>query len=132
MLTVREEQFAALREGFRIQFESELASEIAQTHARFSGGNAALEFVRAVIGRAERFGFTSVRDIARFANIAATLGLNFDEDPRYRWARIILADRGMEPRDKISRLSDWTRRTLKKAASARAEGTENDTDRAGR
>lgn len=119
VLKIRPQQLAAFaasrREMFLRQLQRHMRQHWPDECARRDDELLAA-FVEEVVARATDHGFRSEVDVARYLNLAVALGLGFDRDPRYPWARALIDDDGIAPGRKMDRMCEL-------AAEALAERT---------
>lgn len=95
MLTIRREQ---MEEFERVAFEGflkRLAEHLLSVFPNEFGSPPLadpLEFARRSAERAQRHELASEDDLRRYAEVAAILGPNFDEDPQHEWAGEIMRE----------------------------------------
>ena len=95
MLVIRREQIDTFVRAAVDEF-------VARTVARFTardpdgvarrGSDTVEPLVREAIARADVLGLERPIDVARYVTLAYLLGVGFEDDPRYAWARTALDD----------------------------------------
>lgn len=108
MLVVRKAQIEVFKGPLREPFVLRMLDHV---QAHFPGDcsdiarEELLDIVRDGIVRAEKYGFESERDAARFLNLMFTFGRSFDRDPTLGWATRLLARAGRaDPGSLMNRL----------------------------
>jgi hypothetical protein len=96
MLTIRQAQFTALSQHEARKFENWMFAHLHRffpAECAAAGGDRVIETIRYGIQRAAAHGIADRRDICRYIDLMAVFGLDFDRDPKLRWAADILARR---------------------------------------
>ncbi|PZN78553.1 MAG: hypothetical protein DM484_12800 [Candidatus Methylumidiphilus alinenensis] len=70
-------------------------------HVRRMGGESLDSFISLVLERAKLYGFSTERELQIFAVYMILLGVFFDDDPQYPWAKDRLSRPGLSPRQRI-------------------------------
>lgn len=107
MLTIRKEQMSTFEGERQRRFgEATVAYILEQFPGACSqyGEGDVRAMVAQALSKAREYGIPGQADILRYINVMYTLGCDFDTDPRFPWAREILARPGMRPDSKIERL----------------------------
>lgn len=68
--------------------------------------------------RAGPYGIVAEAHVARYLNLMLALGSDFDTDPGYPWAAILLSDPAMRPASKVERLCSRASRALREKEPA--------------
>lgn len=96
MLTIRQAQFAALSQYDVRRFENWMFAHLHRffpAECAAAGDDRVMETIRHGIQRAAVHGITEKRDVCRYIDLMAVFGVDFDRDPKLRWASDILARR---------------------------------------
>jgi hypothetical protein len=99
MLTIRKEQMQAFRQAALQNFEDEMVAHLKEftPHHAASLGEAGLRnVIRFGMGRAGRYGFTCRGPLRFYIELVFSLGSEFDTDPQYPWAAVVLTDPGID------------------------------------
>lgn len=105
MLVIREEQMKVLEEAVSSKFESEMIKhlkEYAPELFKLRGEPCFRQSIRTGMQRSkDRYGFTNRGPVRLYIELMFSLGFDFDTDPQYPWAHVILAD--VEESDQMAR-----------------------------
>jgi len=110
LLTVRAAQLRALEselhrerlEGLCRHLRAHFPDALAATDQ-----TALIAGVESAVKRARRYELTSLRDVARYLNLAVVYGWDFDRQAEHAWMRELLEDRGVtNPSSRLSLLVD--------------------------
>jgi len=107
MMTVRNAQMKVLAVAARQVFERRASDHLASFFPDLpecADRRQLLARVRRGVEEARLYGIESERDLLRWLNVAAALGEDFAENPRYPWAARVLSS-PLSPSSKMERLS---------------------------
>lgn len=93
MLMISSEQYAALANGIRAQFERELARYLQEKYPEVAAAVFPEDFsifVQNLCGKATLYGITQENWVASYAELTCQLGIGFPDRPQDVWAREIL------------------------------------------
>lgn len=116
MLHIRPEQMDALNDYMLSRFENRAYAHLVKCWPKQCAGmdeNTVRASIRDSIDRAAHYGITTKRDIIRFLDVMYALSQNFDTDRRVSWAQEILNDSSLPPGQKMYRIWEKTKQTLK-------------------
>lgn len=111
MLIIRDRQIDALVAARRREFLQRL---VRMLRRHWPGECAALgaagvrRRVEGALALAARYGIDGEAHLARLLNVTMALGEDFDRDPRYPWAAVVLEEEAFAPRHKVQRLCELT------------------------
>jgi len=80
------------------------------------------EMIKHAIKKARSYGITTRRGIAKYAEVMQYLGVNFDQDPKWPWARYLLTDK--QKPNAIERISTLYIEVLKRMSPSEFPGIE--------
>ncbi len=108
MLVIRDAQLGAFDDLARRDMEARLLAHVEDAFADqcgILGADATCEVVHHGIARAAAHGFVDEDQVAAWLQLMFALGRDFDLDPRFPWARAVLADpASLHPAARLRRL----------------------------
>jgi hypothetical protein len=107
MLTIRNQQKAALAAARRQDFAARVLSQIAAVFPERHAVTPEAELRQLIehgIAAAARHGVTGQRDVALWIQLMVGLAPDFEQRPEFAWTRAILDDPGLDGTGKIARL----------------------------
>ena len=107
MLTIRREQFKALRVSLIRRFHQELLEHVKTNFVDETEGKSdkeLLEHISQALKRAEVYGLKAERDLYKYINVSMLYGPNFDQEET-AWTRDYLVDEDVSsPSQRMNRL----------------------------
>jgi len=117
MLTIRREQFKALRVPLIRRFHQELLEHVKTNFVEETEGKSdkeLLEHIRQALKRAEAYGLKAERELYLYINVSMLYGPHFDQEEETAWTRDYLADEDVSsPSQRMSRLYEEVIHRLK-------------------
>lgn len=125
MFVIQNKQIEEFKNLALKKFEDEMVDHIKESfpnHFIMIQENGIRDTIRYGYIRAKNYGFTTKRNVCLYINKMMVLGSNFDCDPQYPWAQMILNENTeYNPGLRIDRLSDKTLDTMSQIAGSRQE-----------
>jgi hypothetical protein len=118
MLIIRQAQFAVLSQYETRKFENWMFAHLHRffpAECAAAGDARVIETIRYGIQRAAAHRITDKRDVCRYIDLMVVFGLDFDRDPKLRWAADILARRA-DSRSRMRALLASAKTALRKRA----------------
>ena len=107
MITIRTAQLEAMGMGRLALAKTRIADELRRhwpAACAQLGGVALAVWIDRGVEACQRRGIDTEQDFAHYGNVMFALGPDFEEDPRYPWARRVLDDAALRPAARIDRL----------------------------
>jgi hypothetical protein len=119
MLTIRRDQMRALGKHREAAFNESLVLYVKETFSHLSAE--AEHFVRTAREKAANYKLSGMRDITRFVELCAAVGLDFDRQPSTAWVKAALLDTGIsDPSERLRvAIAEHQRRVAVKQHNAR-------------
>lgn len=111
-LVIRDAQLNMFSASRAEQFVERVSAMLERHWPQASREAGLREFVEAGIQKAKSYEIINELDMARFLNLQMALGRDFEADPRYPWAPIILEEDAFTGTRKVERLCDFAREAL--------------------
>ncbi len=115
MLVIRQAQIDALSAALSQRFEERMVAhlwEVVPEDCEALGDEEVRRSIQTCLRKAREYRISTAFDILRYLNVMYVLGLDFDTDPRFPWARELLLDFGISPRVRMDRLVRRTHEAL--------------------
>lgn len=109
MLTIRNEQMAALARAVNRPFVLRLAAnlrEIFPAECARLGEAGVHRAIEEGIARAAAYGIDRARDVAEFVGLMFVIHPEFDTHPAFAWAGEVLRERTLSPEARLDRIDD--------------------------
>jgi hypothetical protein len=114
VLVIRNEQMKAIREALTKDWIIRYLRKCYPERAHQMGAGAIAVLVEDSLRRARAHGFRDPSELRKYAHVTFLLGVEFERDSHFEWARKILADRRyVQQASRARALEDATLRHLK-------------------
>ena len=126
MLTIRDAQMEAFAQARWKDFErraTRFIEDALPEECAALGGTAVRESVQTAIRKGRKYGLEAEYDFLRYLSLMYALDFDFDELPRYAWAREILDRPGLRPHARMDLLTNRTLEMERLADAAAADAS---------
>ena len=127
MLEIRPAQMEVFQEAALLRFEDEMVGhlrQLAPQHCNAVGEEGLRQVIRTGLKRAASYGLTNRGPVRFYLDLMIMLGSDFDTDPQYPWAAVLLKDSAIP--DQMTRAERLYKKAMDYSAKVFGQGYEQE------